>query len=115
MFIPYILVMSLFWCGVSVTMNQQYYKPGDTAIITIKGEGYLFNPNINFVEIWAGKYPSYQVPENIGTGYLNFTQVISPDMATSGPAIRPTYVRIVYTPQVWWFSREEYSQILITP
>lgn len=112
-FIPYILVMSLCWCGVNVTTNQSYYKPGDTAIITVKGEGYVFNPNINLIEIWAGKYPSYHVPENIGTGYL--TQVITPEMATSGPAIRPTYVRTVYTPQGWWFSREEYTQIVITP
>lgn len=55
-----------------------------------------------------------QVPQDVGTSYLTITQVITPDMATSGPAIRPTYVRTVYTPQAWWFSWEEYTQTLIT-
>ncbi len=115
LFIPYIWLMSLFWCGVSVNINQQYYKPGDTAIITAKGEGYVFNPSINYIEIWAGSYPNHRVPDNLITGYVRMVQPITNDMATDAIATRPTYIRTIYTPQAWWFSREEYTEIIIVP
>lgn len=51
LFMPYLLAMSLIWCRVNVTTNQTHYKIGESAIITIKSEGYLFSPQINKIEL----------------------------------------------------------------
>ncbi|HEY2963630.1 MAG TPA: hypothetical protein VGJ37_14500 [Pyrinomonadaceae bacterium] len=115
LFIPYVLVMSWFWCGVNVTTDQQYYRPGDIAVITAKAEGYLFNPGVKSIEIWAGRYPKYEVPGNVETHYARMTQPITPDMVPDTTAISPTYIRTTYTPQAWWFSRDEYTEIQIVP
>jgi hypothetical protein len=115
LFFPYVWLMSLCWSGVSVNTNDAYYKQGDTAIITAKSEGYLFNPSINKVEIWSGSYPSYEVPSNVRTGYIRMVQKITDDMAMDSVATGPVYIRVIYTPQAWWFSREEYKEIVIIP
>jgi hypothetical protein len=107
--------MSILWCGVNVRTNQEYYKVGDVAVITVKSEGYLLNPSINQVEIWAGAYPVHRVPEILRTGYVRVVQPITNDMATNTLVTSPTYIKIIYTPQVWWSSRQEYVDIIIIP
>jgi hypothetical protein len=115
LFVPYMWLMSLICSNVSVSTNQQYYKPGDTAIISVKSEGYVFSPSINQIDILAGSYPSYKIRNDLRTGYVRLIQPITIDMATDEIETWPTYVQTIYTPQAWWFSREEYTEINIVP
>lgn len=115
LFFPYLIAMSIIWCGVSVTTDKQIYKHGDTLIITARSQGYLFNPSINQIQVWAGSYPTHRIPDNLVTGYARVVQPITTDMPAEVLATNRTYVEVVYTPQAWWFSRTEYAEITIIP
>ncbi len=115
LFMPYVWIMSISWCGVQVTLNQQYYKIGDVAIVTAKSEGYLFKPAIKKIEFMSGLYPQHQAPATFSTGYMRVVQTITPEMKTSEVEITPKYVSVSYTPEAWWFSRSEYVEISVVP
>jgi hypothetical protein len=115
LFFPYLLAMSIIWCGVSVTTDKQIYKHGDTLIITARSQGYLFNPSINQIQVWAGTYPTQRIPANLITGYARVVQPVTSDMKADVLATSRTYIEVTYTPQAWWFSRTEYAEITIIP
>jgi hypothetical protein len=115
LFFPYLIAMSLIWCGVSVNMDKSFYKSGETAIITVRSQGYLFNPYINQVQLMAGSYPTHRVAENLLTSYVRVVEPITGDMPAGNFSTNCTLIEVSYTPQASWFKRTEYVEITIIP
>lgn len=115
LFFPYLFSMAIIFCGVSVTTDKQIYRHGDTLVITARSQGYVFNPSIDQIQVWAGSYPTHAISDKLITGYARLAQPITTDMAAEVLATNRTYIEVVYTPQAWWFSRKEYAEITIIP
>lgn len=112
-FVPYMFVMSYIWAGVSIETDKLEYKPGEPIIVSVVSEGYLFNPEIRSISLYADGFPKHEIAA--GT-HLNFVRAtLSPQPRESGRTrdAEREYIAVSFVPQALWFEREEYALIVI--
>lgn len=112
-FVPYMLVVSYIWAGVTIGTDKPEYKPGEPIVVTVMSEGYVFNPEIRSISLYADGFPKHEVAAETHLNFVRATLRPQPREPGRTRTAEREYIAVSFAPQALWFEKEENALIVI--
>jgi len=114
-FVPYMFAMSQIWAGVRIVTDKPEYEPGESIVVTVTSEGYVFNPSIQSVSLIADGFPDYKAPTGSHRTFLRAVLRRERRATPESELARREYVAVQFLPQASWVQREQYRLVTLVP